>query len=70
MTDRVRTLTVYLDQDLYTDDAKVMADAIMLMRNVTIVEPGPVVTISDDINRRIIRIELLKELMQLLKEKK
>lgn len=58
MTDRVRTLTVVLDEDTRTDDAEELANCLRRIRGIASVELGPV----KDVNDLIARIEARKQL--------
>lgn len=65
MSERVKALTVILEQD-YTDESlKVLTNAIQIMRgvmDVTLIKVGP----DDYINRRRIACELKSALIELL----
>lgn len=67
MTDRIRTLTVVLDDDIRVDDAQEVVSAISLLRCVGSVEAGPVVDVGTLLARRAARRVLLEELLEGLK---
>ena len=65
MTDRVRVLTVYLDQDYREDDVEPIRDAISLLRGVF--QVGHLQSRPDDnINQHIAKQELRKKLIKVL----
>ena len=66
MTDRIRTLTVYLDHDCRDDDAEDYVNAIGLMRGVQRVELGPVQTSADYTAREVAKIDLRLALINIL----
>jgi hypothetical protein len=66
MTDRVRTLTVILDQDMRTDDVKTVVKALKMIRYVDDVELGSIDI--DLIERRVARQELRTKVMDALRE--
>ena len=47
MTDRVRTLTVVLDQDMRVDDVEIVTSAISMIRHVQSVTTGTPVDMKD-----------------------
>lgn len=65
MTDRVRHLTVVLEQDLRVDDLDAIANAIQHIRGVASVERH-VVTGSDHAARMIARVQLQREIYDAL----
>jgi hypothetical protein len=58
MTDRVRILTVVLDQDFRTDDVEAIMTVIAGVKHVAEVEKGPPVTAEDHMARQSVRIEI------------
>lgn len=61
MTDRVRTLTVVLDQDMRDDDVQVIVRAIKMLRHVDDVKLGTVLTAEYHIARETARLDLVRE---------
>ena len=66
MTDRVKALTVILEQDMRDDDVQVIIDAIRLIRHVARVEPL-IVTAEDHLARARVKQELLQQIIDILK---
>lgn len=69
MTDRVQSLTVYFEEDMRSDDAQTLVDAISMLRNVAKVELGQPVTGNDHFARERIRRELLLDIYEMIKAK-
>lgn len=69
MTDRIRTFTVILTEDMRDDDVAVVLSAIRQNRYVADVIPGPAVTMVDHIQREIAKRELRRELDAVLETK-
>lgn len=67
MTDRVRTLTVLLEQDVRTDDVECIVDAVRMIRGVQHVRLGPVVGIEAWTAREVARRELEAKLREALR---
>lgn len=61
MTDRIRHLTITLDQDYRDDDAERIIDSIKMIRGVEHVEEGIVVA-EDHLARMAVRAEVQREL--------
>lgn len=70
MTDRVRTLTVFLEQDMRDDDAQGIVGAIQQIRGVRAVELGKPVTMEQHLAREAVRRELIDELYAVLNKRK
>lgn len=68
MTDRIRYLTVVLDNDYRDDDAKIIADAIQMFGGVDSVKLGEPTHALDYVNRAAIRSEMLKRIAQIIHE--
>lgn len=68
MTDRIRTLTVVLDDDYRTDDLEAVARAIKMIKGVSGVEQGERLDVRDLIARRIAKRDLREQIRQLLEE--
>lgn len=67
MTDRIHYLTVILDNDYRTDDVEDIVAAINMIRGVDAVELGKPVTGNDHMARTRVRIDLLRQIAQLIK---
>lgn len=67
MTDRVRTLTIVLEQDMRTDDVETVIDALKMIRCVQDVILGEVVEFNHHHARDMAKIELRLELLDLLR---
>lgn len=67
MTDRVKALTVVLDNDYREDDVQEIAKAIGMVKGVTAVSLVKT-DINDYVNRARVRAELVGKLFDLLKE--
>lgn len=65
MTDRVKGYVVTLEKDLRVDDAELVTQAIMMIRNVVAVEPV-LADHNDLINRTRVRHEMRKRLWEAL----
>lgn len=63
MTDRIRHLTVTLDQDYRDDDVESIVEAIRMIRGVVDVEEG-VVESHHHLARTVVRSELRRDLYQ------
>jgi cell division protein FtsX len=70
VTDRVRTLTVYLEHDMRDDDAQGIVGAIQRIRGVRAVDLGKPVTTEQHLAREVVRRELLDELYAVLNKRK
>lgn len=70
MTDRVRTLTVFLEQDMRDDDAQGIVGAIQRIRGVRAVELGKPVTMEQHLAREVVRRELIDEIYAVLSKRK
>jgi cell division protein FtsX len=70
VTDRVRTLTVFLEQDMRDDDAQGIVGAIQQIRGVRAVELGKPVTMEQHLAREAVRRELIDELYAVLNKRK
>lgn len=68
MTDRVRTLTVVLDQDIRTDDVQVIVDAISMLRYVSSVKLGAPVGPEQFVARMAVRSEVAAKLHDAIDE--
>lgn len=66
MTDRIRYLTVVLDQDYRVDDAESIIDAMHMMKGVSGVLPGEAVSGNDHINRGLIYAQIRSDLIDAL----
>lgn len=66
MTDRVRMMTVVLEDDMRDDDADMIADAIRQLRGVSAVQLGEPITCADTIARNIAKRQLVAELRGVL----
>ncbi len=66
MTDRIRTLTVYLTEDTRTDDAEATVGAIRMLRSVARVDLGAPVGPGDVLAREIAKDELRREMAEML----
>lgn len=62
MTDRVRTLVVYLEDDMRDDDVQEVVKALQMVRCVAEVKLGPIN--KDYLARDIAKLELRKELRE------
>jgi len=67
MTDRVRSLTVVLDDDYRTDDCEIIIAAIGMIRGVQSVAFTELVNGNDHLNREVAKMELRAQLYELLK---
>ena len=65
MTDRVRTLTVVLDQDVRVDDVQVIVQTLRSIRHVVHVTPN-VLNSAEQLARTTARLELRKDLYEAL----
>lgn len=61
MTDRIRHLTITLDQDIRTDDVESIVNALKMVRGVAAVERH-VVKFEDHLAREAVRAEIRREL--------
>ena len=66
MTDRVVSLTVILEKDFRVDDVEVLKNVISMIRGVGSVHDGPVVEMSDYVNRELIAADFRKRLFAVL----
>lgn len=64
MTDRVRYLTVMLDDDYRDDDARTLAEAISMLKGVEKVTLGDPVSVSDYINRQTVGIKMYETVVE------
>ena len=67
MTDKVKGFTVTLDKDYRDDDVQVIADAISMIKGVIHVE-NSITTVTDHLNRQVIKTELITKLFKTLHE--
>ena len=67
MTDRINTVTVFLDHDMRTDDAETIIAAISMIKGVASAMPGQPVGLQDISNRMQVRRELEARLLEALK---
>ena len=58
MTDRVRTISVVLTNDLRADDAEQVLNAIRMLKGVQIVSLGPAVEPDDYVARQVVSGEV------------
>ena len=65
MTDRLKGCTVLFNQDVRTDDAEALLNAIQMLKGVQAVNPN-VLTDSDWMARERVRGEFVKDLWQVL----
>ena len=71
MTDRIRTVTVLLDNDYRVgDDAEVIIQAIRMIKGVESVTPGEVVNMVDWTARHVVHQRVQEKLFKLLDELK
>ena len=63
MTDRIRTVTVILDEDYREDDVESILQAIRMVKGVVQVTMGPAVDANDYIVREKIRREVINHLI-------
>lgn len=68
MTDRIRTLTVVLDDDYRDDDMEVLKQSIGMLRGVSHVDNGPVMGGNDAINRMVVRDQLCQALIEFTRQ--
>lgn len=68
MTDRVRYVTVMLDQEYRTDDVEAITNAIHMVKGVKTVTLGKPVDVNDYINRQAIGMELHEKLSTALRD--
>lgn len=66
MTDRIRCMTVWLENELREDDARELAGSIGMFRGVDHVELGAPVTSGDRMAKQLAKLELRKQLIDLL----
>jgi len=66
MTDRIRTIHVILDQDYRVDDGEAILNAIRMIKGVAQADFGPVMRGDDHLQREIAKIELRRQLLDLL----
>ena len=66
MTDRIRHLTITLDQDMRDDDIAAIVSAIKYVRGVADVQPH-VVTAQDHLARQAVRAEVQQQLHEAVK---
>ena len=69
MTDRIRVLTVVLDQDFRTDDVEDIMTVIAGVKHVAEVEKGPPVTGEDHMARQAVRVEVFDAIRDFAFEK-
>jgi hypothetical protein len=67
MTDRIRHVTITLDKDYRDDDAKVILDAISMIKGVGKVTPR-VVEVTDHLARESVRVDLEGKLYKALSD--
>ena len=65
MTDRIRTVTVFLDKDYRDDDVQVILDTLKMIKGVEYVEPQ-VVKSQDHDNRIISTLEMRRKVFEAL----
>lgn len=65
MTERIKGLTVALDQDYREDDVQGIIDAIKLIKGVANVTPIPS-SAEDFINRQQIKMEMAEEIQRIM----
>lgn len=70
MTDRIRTVTVMLDDDYRGDDAEVIIQAIRMIKGVEVVTPGKVVNMVDWSARQVVHQRVQEKLFKMLDELK
>lgn len=51
MTDRIRSLTIILEEDMRVDDAEAVIQAVRMVKGVSRVEEGPVLDMRDYLAR-------------------
>lgn len=68
MTDRVRYLTVILDQEYRTDDAEAFVHAISMVKGVQKVELGEPMGANDYISRQVIGAEIYRAVTDAVKD--
>jgi hypothetical protein len=61
MTDRIRHLTITLDEDMRDDDVTAIVSAIEHVRGVAVVTPH-VVTVQDHLARKAVQAEIQQQL--------
>ena len=66
MTDRIRSLTVALDDDYRDDDLTAIVAAIEMVKGVLNVEHGAAVTPKDWVNREAVRQEFRVKLLEII----
>jgi hypothetical protein len=64
MTDRVQSLTVFLEGDFRDDDVQILVDAISLMRGVARVDLGEPLTANDYMARQRVGYELRSKVVE------
>jgi hypothetical protein len=69
MTDRLKGVWVTFDQDIRTDDAESLINAIKHLRGVLAVEPN-ITDVADYMARERVRTELSEKLWEVLHPKK
>lgn len=67
MTDRINTVTVFLERDTRSDDAETIIAAISMIKGVASVMPGQPVGLQDISNRMQVAAELRAKMWDLLK---
>jgi hypothetical protein len=67
MTDRVRSLSVLLDNEYRVDDVQVIIDAIAMIKGVSKVERGPISDYADRLSIEVAKTELAKKMWDVLK---
>lgn len=66
MTDRVRTLTVHLNEDTRIDDVEFIVNAIQMVKGVSTVELGKPVDMTDWSARMAVGSEFQREILDAL----
>ena len=66
MTDRIRSLTVVLEQDTREDDCEQIKSALLMVKGVAEVMDGPAVSSQDRTNRHLARSDLAETVWALM----